>query len=160
LRFVQGYDPTRPLATWWFFHPRLAALSATEKPMYRHILAIMLKRGRISKSDEAFLLTCLTDNVFKDVVVRIEQFHGEGVHVPSGWAHMVWNVQPCVKYAWDLYVPEHFPAYMKAWDVASALFLAKGKKGPSNDYMRVPLVVVRYLIDHAKSVCDMIREEM
>jgi hypothetical protein len=152
----------RPLATWWFFHPELAARFASVgggNKTYKRLKRIMKSRERITQSDEEFLTDCLTNDSIKDMVVRIKQHHGEGVHVPSGWAHMVWNVQPCVKYAWDLYVPEHFPAYVKAWDVASALFLAEHERNRASDYMRVPSVIVQYMVAHADSVCDMIREK-
>jgi hypothetical protein len=162
--YAQGYDHTRALATWWFFHPALVARFATDKDTegtYKRLKGIMKSRQRITSSEEAFLVQCLEDDSVKGMVMRIEQYHGEGVHVPPGWAHMVWNVQPCVKYAWDLYVPQHIPAYVKAWDVASALYLAEDEheRDRAPDYMRVPLVILQYLVEHADCVCDMIREK-
>jgi hypothetical protein len=44
-------------------------------------------------------------------VVFVEQHARDVVYVPPGWAHQVTNLQPCLKVAWDVYVPQHFASY-------------------------------------------------
>ncbi len=39
---------------------------------------------------------------------------GDLVYVPPGWAHCVFNVQPCLKFAWDFFVDENLPQYFKS----------------------------------------------
>jgi hypothetical protein len=47
----------------------------------------------------------------KDGIKLMEQKHGQAIYVPPGWAHAVYNLQPCLKVARDVYNSFHFPLY-------------------------------------------------
>lgn len=45
----------------------------------------------------------------------LRQGHGDMVHVPAGWMHMVINLRACLKMAWAVYMPQHFLNYVLSW---------------------------------------------
>lgn len=49
------------------------------------------------------------------VVELVPQLHGCMVEVPVGWAHAVYNVQSCVKVAFDLFDASQFVGCVYAW---------------------------------------------
>ena len=69
--------------------------------------------------------------------MQMEQFSGDKIVVPCGWAHMVINKQACIKVAWDIYDPRNLPLYVRLWRELSPychMF---------DDYMAVQHVLVR-----------------
>ena len=78
---------------------------------------------------------------FPDGVMLVEQFAGEVVIVRPGWLHAVINLQPCLKLAFDRYVPEAFPQY------AMSHVLVASKYGMvADDYMQWPTAAMEYVI--------------
>ena len=72
----------------------------------------------------------------------VRQCHGDIVHVPAGWMHMVQNVPACIKMAWDMYTVDHLTDYVLSWQhVASRL------KSNRPDYMAVMGVVTTALTE-------------
>ena len=68
----------------------------------------------------------------------MKQGHGEMVQVPAGWMHLVMNLRPCAKMAWEIYKPEHFLNYVLSWQHVANQFTSSGN---SQDYMSVMGVV-------------------
>ena len=68
----------------------------------------------------------------------IKQGHGDMVQVAAGWMHLVMNLRPCAKMAWEIYKPEHFLNYVLSWQHVANQFT---RNSNSQDYMSVMGVV-------------------
>ena len=66
------------------------------------------------------------------------------VYIPPSWVHTVWNVQPCVKLAFDVYDAGRYHLALQAAEIASKHF--KGDNAP--DCMMIADVVRQQLNTH------------
>ena len=73
-------------------------------------------------------------------VIPIRQLHGTLIKVPPGYVHLVHNLAPSVKVAWDVYNAESFYLYLKAQCIANGMQYFGNAN--ANDYMAVPSVVI------------------
>ena len=138
------------LAVWTFFHPVI--VEASSKFVQGLQLAQGKKRvagdpTRKATGSDGFLgktgrvrlsaqrvqdlrehlndLHLLYDSKGNDRMPIIEQRHGDMVHVPAGYMHQVENLAPCVKMAFDKYVPANLARYALSWQyVTSQVFRA------------------------------------
>ena len=73
-------------------------------------------------------------------VFILYQKAGDMVTVPPGWIHYVRNERDCVKLAYDYFVPENFPLYIRVWrDVIAPYFEA------AQDYMAAQDVLLAWV---------------
>lgn len=124
-----------PLAVWTFLHPSLAE-QANAWLIQNGFEKGFQTAGRAFLSDDrvsAFktAMDALMPGGSGGVLV-VEQRAGDMVYVPPGWIHQVYNLQPCLKLAWDFYATEHFAIYsMLQSRIAAPLFGAE----MADDYM-------------------------
>lgn len=118
---MQGGNPGAVLAVWCFIVPDKGVLAEAAgvlrtlfREKYEGAAPTGLKPGPGQVlTPEDFLL--LQKEMGKSKVVVLEQKRGQVVFVPPGWAHCVYNCEPCVKLAHDRLIPERFPLYAEAW---------------------------------------------
>ena len=69
----------------------------------------------------------------------VEQYHGDMIYIPPGWAHQVYNHRPCTKLAWDYIVLDNMQKYaLSARHVACHL-------PQSADYMNMSRVLKNFI---------------
>jgi len=78
-----------------------------------------------------------------DAIVKLEQKVGQVVHVPPGWLHSVFTLQPCVKMAWDFMESTHLAWYAAAW-----MHIATRVPGTAKDYMWLSSLLVKHALEH------------
>ena len=84
----------------------------------------------------------------REAVTLIWQFHGQVVHVPAGHVHMVLNLQPCIKMAWELWESEKLTNYILSWKyITSQITVAN-----SADYTNTVGVVRKMLVEHVNKL--------
>jgi len=44
----------------------------------------------------------------------VQHFVGDPINIPFRWVHQVWNLQACVKFAWDLYKLENMKTIIQS----------------------------------------------
>ena len=64
-------------------------------------------------------------------IVEVVQHHGQGLHVPPGWAYYAETLAPCVQIVWDFAVWRHLPHYVEAYQLRRQLF----RNTVSKDYV-------------------------
>jgi JmjC domain, hydroxylase len=101
-----------PLARWTFFAPHVAVAANDllradfgDGWMFEHrrLLSLqdsMLAKQRVEEAHGA------------GSVLILEQYAGTMVSIPPGWPHSVENLQPSLKYAWELVLTRNVPLYL------------------------------------------------
>ena len=81
----------------------------------------------------------------RPAVTLLWQHHGQVVHVPAGHMHMVVNLQPCIKMAWEYWKDDKLVNYILAWKFISSQ-MTRGSN--SLDYFNTQGVVGNLLTEH------------
>ena len=147
---------TCSLALWVFLLPTI--LPKAEAWLKSHgFEAGFQAGGKEAKLDEEEILALQQDMGYehdKDTgsqtanVVLIYQAHGEVVHVPSGYMHMVLNLQPCIKMAWEHWRGENLFDYILSWKFISSQFTTASN---SLDYTNTVGVIRNLLVKHMQA---------
>ncbi|KAF5827013.1 hypothetical protein DUNSADRAFT_1497 [Dunaliella salina] len=74
-------------------------------------------------------------------MIPLYQYVGEVVHVPEGWLHAVFTLQPSVKMAWDFVELMLFAKYMAAWAHVGTLM-----QHTAPDYIGMSTVLVEHAL--------------
>lgn len=123
-----------PLAEWIFIHPSaIPAVNTWLKEKYKSRKAVVANGLRCGKD----AMPVLQEKQFEDLqrfcgvgangvplVRKLYQYHGDWIHFLPGYLHQVITLQPCVKFAWDVYELAKFPAYIAVWRDLIAQFTA------------------------------------
>lgn len=131
-------DVSQPLAVWLFIHPsahrklcawlrkhKLAAVGvAMSRPLKQHQVKDLIKACGTLKNGEP-------------AAKEVFQHAGEIIRPRAGQVHYVTNLQPCLKVALDLIVPEHGRAYLQSWRE-----IACNNASNAPDYMAFTQVLV------------------
>jgi hypothetical protein len=138
---MQGITPITDIAAVWYF----------VNPLYiNSFLKFISKMKGIFSSDgrragdvlaEAACLKFMSHQ--PNAMTSIAQKIGDVVHVPPGWLHAVFTLQPCVKLAWDFICVENLPNYMAAWMHVGVL-----AKSTAHDYMGTSSVLVQHALEN------------
>ena len=147
---------TCSLALWVFLLPTI--LPKAEAWLKSHgFEAGFQAGGKEAKLDEEEILALQQDMGYehdKDTgsqtanVVLIYQAHGEVVHVPSGYMHMVLNLQPCIKMAWEHWRGGNLFDYILSWKFISSQFTTASN---SLDYTNAVGVIRNLLVKHMQA---------
>ena len=135
-------DIQQPLARWWFVAPHALQYVVGQLSKYR-------KAGNTWKRVPLEEWRAVQERAFKhfeeQVVIERLQMHGEMVRVPVGWAHAVDTLQPCVKVAWDLWLPEHAAHYFEVVRLSAACAMSWPK-----DYQMVQSALLDWVREAAE----------
>ena len=115
-------DSTTPIAYWCLVNPLFIesvnkSVADLFPAVYRDGLATIawktVKGQKVREHGRA--LTLAEMRLLKEKVpegnIIIAQHAGELMYIPPGWVHAVINMQHCIKFAVDMYVPAHMHMY-------------------------------------------------
>ena len=54
----------------------------------------------------------------------IYQWSGDVITIPPGWLHCVFNLQPCLKIAFDYFEPHQLPSLIDSWTQIASPYLS------------------------------------
>jgi hypothetical protein len=134
---------SKPLAWWIFVRPD--KIKEVDEWIKAHTVHTEGLKGRPSLTKKE--LGALKKSIGEGVVY-IYQHAGQGVHVPVGWMHYVRNLQPCVKMAFDKYVPANFALYIRTWHQFCSPVM--GCPLSAKDYMAAQDVLVASAVLHGQ----------
>ena len=72
-------------------------------------------------------------------VIPVRQLHDTLIKVPTGYIHLVHNLAPPVKVAWDLYDASNFHLYLQARRIANGQYFGSAN---ADNYVAGPSVVI------------------
>ncbi len=134
-----------PLAVWTFLHPSLAEQANAWLIENGFEKGFKTEGRAFLPSDLVSAFKTAMDALMPSGSVGVEiimQRAGDMVYVPPGWIHQVYNLQPCIKLAWDYYDEKHFALYaMLQSRIAAPLF----GNMMTDDYMGSSFVMERML---------------
>ncbi|KAF5825515.1 hypothetical protein DUNSADRAFT_9046 [Dunaliella salina] len=139
---VEGItDPERPVAAWYFVN------LLRFEPFFSFFNDVQFAFQKVPKGknvdehvfSERHCLKFISQHA--DCMVRLEQHVGEIMHVPPGWLHAVFTLQPAVKMAWDFVELVSFAKYMAAWAHVGTLM-----RHSADDYIGMATVLVEHAL--------------
>jgi hypothetical protein len=136
IAFSVGAPTAAAVAVWVFIHPLMLGVADAWLREQKHSIGQGTKRREIASYPNGFAsdirvhlegeqLQAFRDHLeahkeshkaaigVENATVVLHQHAGDMVHVPVGWVHQVTNLSPCVKVAWDLYIPHHTHMYIE-----------------------------------------------
>jgi hypothetical protein len=109
-------------------------------------------QGNGPKSWARFVASLGQDEQGRPYAGIIEQHAGHSVKVPPVALHMVFNVQACIKVAWDFYDVPNLHHYIQGWKQVNSRFFTA--PAVAKDYTIVPEVVWRSAYSHMVTRAD------
>lgn len=164
-------DLKEPLARWLFFHPcaiiflgqwlRLKKridneagdflrLSKWDMPVIKDSEVEEVKRFIQERLAELGVETDLDEGAGVEWVKVVDQYHGDWIQFPPGYLHQVITMQPCVKFAWDVYWEKELERYLvTSRDVICPLL---GQEDLAEDYMNLHALTTEVLTEEGRSI--------
>ena len=150
-------DPMKPLARWYFFHPRAIPLmndwlkeTGRRRELFRSdgLRCGKDKMPRLTQKDiEELQAVCKEENA-SYVSVR-HQYHGDMLQFQPGYLHQVETLQPCIKFAWDVYKVDKLEQYVDVWRYLMCQLMAHTDN--PQDYMNFLGLIVKELLNPSRA---------
>uniref|UniRef100_A0A7S0WTP6 JmjC domain-containing protein n=1 Tax=Chlamydomonas leiostraca TaxID=1034604 RepID=A0A7S0WTP6_9CHLO len=145
------------IALWFAVHPAavqafdelLRALAARDARLARWAAGLQSMEGdgrkHMTREEFEMVATALNTQLGWVAAYVVEQHHGRLMRVPPGFMHMVINVQPCIKVAWDWQQPRNMARYLHVAKLQARVFAGQGAAA---DFMHAELTLLEQLHAH------------